>query len=882
MKNFRKVLALVLVVATLLSFATMASADYKDQASIDAKYELAVDVLSGFGIISGDDKGNFRPTDEIDRDEVAKMVAVLCNGGEDIEAYYADACTFADTKNTWAAGYVAYCYHTGIIDGRNATTFDPNASITGYEVAKMLLCVLGFDADEQGYVGKDWKVNVLRDARNFGLLDDLDKSFNLKNNIKRQEVAQMILTALEKPVVVGVLSDNIVKITNAVYGDIYDGTIISIKDLGIGEFSIFYGNVVVSNDCLLEVYDYDWDVVVDCFGRPYMVWAGENAVTGKEWSITRPIAKGAAYAAKLAADTYVFINGEYQDTFAKNSDTTKAVTGTDKQKTWASLELGRAGLVVETYYTAAGTIIAAFETEVAVVTETYKYQGVNYFDVEFANDTWVDETGIKNTEGYTAGTVLYATFCDGTEDTHGKKLSLAKRIATETDEFGVYFEKATPIKVKVTDVESTSAKAPADWNQSNTVFFEGKTKYDYHEANIAGYWNGQAWDNTAFIDAVGATYNVYMNNGYVIAWAPYVPADTATYGYAYFEGDSWFAKESDILVNGNWQYTYYINDMIDFEAKEHDEVLTVEGEGEHLEEYHSDKGVLAQYKVKDGKLEIIDCDPYMDEVIDLEKGEVGGINGYQIVNSTKILVKVGGKYEAFTGWKTLQAKYGNLLISADYNVQYFVNAEGKVTYLFIEADAVIEDGYFFVVKWDRTRTSDQIKAGERIWVEEYSVVINDQDAKLWIDSDWFEDDATGAEAEDLIGGLYNVKVRYLGVTIDGEPIYYVSEDSQLLMAVRFEFDHIDSGKIFCDGEGPVLHLADKYTIEVFDYKEVVEEDGDVNEVTWEYVGHKDYSSEEKFNAEFEDNAGYYYAAYAEFDAAGYVTALFLVRVAVAG
>jgi len=877
MKNFRKVLALVLVVATLLSFATMASADYKDQASIDAKYELAVDVLSGFGIISGDDKGNFRPNDEIDRDEVAKMVAVLCNGGEDIEAYYADACTFADTKNTWAAGYVAYCYHTGIIDGRNATTFDPNASITGYEVAKMLLCVLGFDADEQGYVGKDWKVNVLRDARNFGLLDGLDKSFNLKNNIKRQEVAQMILTALEKPVVIGVLSDNIVKITNAVYGDIYDGTIISIKDLGIGEFSILYGNVVVSNDCLLEIYGYGWDVVIDCYGRPYMVWAGKNSVTGKEWSITRPIAEGAAVGAKLAADTYVFLNGEYIATVAKGTET--------KTDAWKDLDLGRAGLVVETYYTAAGTIVAAFETEVAVAGTPYKYQSVTYVDIDFANDEWEDITE-KNTNNYKGGEVLYATFCDGTEGTHGKKLSLFDRIDTATTEFGVEFEVATPVKVKVTDVESASAKAPADWTRDNTVFFEGKTKYDYHEANFAGAWNGTNFVDEGvketFIDAVGATYNVYMNNGYVIAWAPYVAPSTATYGYAYFEGDTWYAKESDTLINGNWQYTYFINDMIDFDAKEHDDVQVVNRDTAEFLKANETYGLLAQYKVDGGKLSLVDTDPYTAAVIDLEKGEVGGINGYQIVNSTKILVKVGGKYEAFTGWKTLQAKYGNLLISADYNVQYFVNNEGKVTYLFIEADAVIEDGYFFVVKWDRTRTSDQIKAGERIWVEEYSVVINDQDAKLWIDSDWFEDDATGAEAEDLIGGLYNVKVRYLGVTIDGEPIYYVSEDSQLLMAVRFEFDHIDSGKIFCDGEGPVLHLADKYTIEVFDYKEVVEEDGDVNEVTWEYVGHKDYSSEEKFNAEFEDNAGYYYAAYAEFDAAGYVTALFLVRVAVAG
>ena len=870
MKNFRKVLALVLVVATLLSFATMASADYKDQASIDAKYELAVDVLSGFGIISGDDKGNFRPNDEIDRDEVAKMVAVLCNGGEDIEAYYADACTFADTKNTWAAGYVAYCYHTGIIDGRNATTFDPNASITGYEVAKMLLCVLGFDADEQGYVGKDWKVNVLRDARNFGLLDDLDKSFNLKNNIKRQEVAQMILTALEKPVGVGVLSDNIVKITNAVYGDIYDGTIISIKDLGIGEFSIFYGNVVVSNDCLLEVYDYDWDVVVDCFGRPYMVWAGENAVTGKEWSITRPIAKGAAYAAKLAADTYVFINGEYQDTFAKNSDTTKAVTGTDKQKTWASLELGRAGLVVETYYTAAGTIIAAFETDMAVVTQTRKYQGVQQYKYQIAGEAESD--WVKNTEGYAVGTMLYATYCDGTEDTHGEKLSLEDRIDTATTDFGVYFEKATPVKVKVTDVESTSKDAPAAWNKDNTVFYEGKTKYDYHEANYAGYWNGTTWNNTFFVAEAGATYNVYMNNGYAIAFAPYVAPDTATYGYAYFEGDTWYYVEGDKYVNGARPLTYYIDDMIDFDAKEHDGVKVdgMETIKEAATWQSVGDGVLAYYKVKDGVLSIETIAPYYAKAVDLSKGEIG-VQGAQIVNSTKILIKVAGKYEAHT-WASLKAKYGNLLISESVNVQWY-EANGKVTYLFIEADYAVEDGYFFVVKWDRTRTSDQLPGGELKYVEQYSVVIGDQAAKLWIDSDRFETYPNGTAKEQLIGKLFGIKILYLGNTIDGEPIYYVEDSTALIEETAYNFDHIDSGKLFWNDEDGqhVFHMADKYTITVFDY---VTKDGVVS-----YSGTKQYATEEAFNAEFDDNLGYKVEFYAEFDAAGYVVNLFIKRTA---
>ena len=46
MKNFKKVLALVLVLATLLGLATMASAtEYKDADKISADYTEAVKVL---------------------------------------------------------------------------------------------------------------------------------------------------------------------------------------------------------------------------------------------------------------------------------------------------------------------------------------------------------------------------------------------------------------------------------------------------------------------------------------------------------------------------------------------------------------------------------------------------------------------------------------------------------------------------------------------------------------------------------------------------------------------------------------------------------------------------------------------------------------------
>ena len=158
MKNFRKVLALILVVATLFSFVAMVSAkdadDYSDYDKVN--YAEAVDVLSAIGILDGYPDGTFRPTNTIKRSEMAKMIAVLSNAGDDVSDLYASACTFADAKNDWAASYIAYCAQTGIVSGRNATTFDPNGKVTGIETAKMLLCVLGFDAKVQGYVGTNW------------------------------------------------------------------------------------------------------------------------------------------------------------------------------------------------------------------------------------------------------------------------------------------------------------------------------------------------------------------------------------------------------------------------------------------------------------------------------------------------------------------------------------------------------------------------------------------------------------------------------------------------------------------------------------------------------------------------------------------------------
>ena len=142
MKNFRKVLALVLVVATLFSFTAMAGAktlaDYTDADKITTEnYEVAVEVLSALEILNGYEDDTFKPTNTITRAEMAKMIAVLANAGDDnVDKLYAAACNFADVDkvNDWFASYVSYCAYTGIVAGRSADVFDPYGKVTGLVV----------------------------------------------------------------------------------------------------------------------------------------------------------------------------------------------------------------------------------------------------------------------------------------------------------------------------------------------------------------------------------------------------------------------------------------------------------------------------------------------------------------------------------------------------------------------------------------------------------------------------------------------------------------------------------------------------------------------------------------------------------------------------
>ena len=115
MRNLKKILALVLALMMVLSVMVTASASFKDDA--DITHAEAVDVMVAAGILNGDEYGNFRPTEALERSSAAKLIAYLMLG-EDIALVDQTNTTFADVKLAhWASGYIAYAAETGLVVG---------------------------------------------------------------------------------------------------------------------------------------------------------------------------------------------------------------------------------------------------------------------------------------------------------------------------------------------------------------------------------------------------------------------------------------------------------------------------------------------------------------------------------------------------------------------------------------------------------------------------------------------------------------------------------------------------------------------------------------------------------------------------------------------
>lgn len=198
MRTLKKVLALSLVFA--MAFTMMAGAAFKDQDKIDSSLNNDIQLLTALGVFKGDENGNFNPTANVKRSEAAKMIYVLKNNGVDDGAVaFQGVSKYADVPvGHWAEGYINYCTNLGYMGGwkeGNVQKFDPNGNVTGVELTKMLLCMIGYKADIQGYTGNGWQTNVLVDAATSGLSANFIPS--IYGATPRQWTARLMTNALD-------------------------------------------------------------------------------------------------------------------------------------------------------------------------------------------------------------------------------------------------------------------------------------------------------------------------------------------------------------------------------------------------------------------------------------------------------------------------------------------------------------------------------------------------------------------------------------------------------------------------------------------------------------------------------------------------------------
>ncbi len=200
MRNLKRTLSLALASVMLVGMMSVGASavnasDFTDADEIVNKD--AVSTMTALGIINGKEDGSyFDPTGNVTRAEMAKMLCVAINGGVDPVLGVKDTPTFTDIKGTWAESYIEYCAANGIIAGRGNNKFDPTGTVSATEAAKMLLGVLGYNAEKSGLVGNDWAINTNVLANQNGLYKNLS-NLNANTLLTRDNAAQMIYNALD-------------------------------------------------------------------------------------------------------------------------------------------------------------------------------------------------------------------------------------------------------------------------------------------------------------------------------------------------------------------------------------------------------------------------------------------------------------------------------------------------------------------------------------------------------------------------------------------------------------------------------------------------------------------------------------------------------------
>ncbi len=151
--------------------------------------------LKNYGIMVGDENGNFNPYQCLTRAELTKIMVVMSNPDFESSSIYTEQ-SFSDVSSEhWAYPYIEYAKANGIIDGYGDGTFKPENDVTIEELLKMTVCLLGYEPMAETTGG--YPAGYIKTAKRLGLDDFINVDYG--SYAIRTETADVINKALDVP-----------------------------------------------------------------------------------------------------------------------------------------------------------------------------------------------------------------------------------------------------------------------------------------------------------------------------------------------------------------------------------------------------------------------------------------------------------------------------------------------------------------------------------------------------------------------------------------------------------------------------------------------------------------------------------------------------------
>ena len=182
---------IVTALLCLLALTVTAGAAFSDIP--DAEMASAAATLQSLGIVSGTGGTNFTPAATLDRAQVCQMLVNTMGLSHQINSHSRKT-LFSDVAPTaWYNGSVNLAYAKGLVNGYGNGKFGPTDPVTYGQFATVLLRLLGYTAEDVGYV---WPMDYTDYCDELGLSEGL--SLDAGDELTRGEAALLLARTLKE------------------------------------------------------------------------------------------------------------------------------------------------------------------------------------------------------------------------------------------------------------------------------------------------------------------------------------------------------------------------------------------------------------------------------------------------------------------------------------------------------------------------------------------------------------------------------------------------------------------------------------------------------------------------------------------------------------